>query len=242
MENRLIKIKEYTQVALDTLLVTRSQFALLEPLMKSETLKNRFSGGLRAQARNIMISTLYLDCSLSLLAISLDSGERAASIFKILRMLEAQDLRYCLRDKFSKPRYIYDFSGICESERNRLMRKYEQQESTTHKQEFDEIYEYVKEKFGQLKNGEVCLRLKNTRDKVHAHKEMAMGQGYPRLQTLEEFGVKVGDLKIFMDAVEELLIKLGTLTNNPDPSLHIINEQCKMMAEEFWEIGTDSCP
>ena len=240
MENRLIKIKEYTQAALDTLLVTRSQFALLEPLMKSETLKNRFSGGLRAQARNIMISTLYLDCSLSLLAISLDPGERAASIFKILCMLEAQDLRCCLRDKFSEPPTIYDLSSMCESERGWLMRKCEQQESTNRKQEFDEIYEYVKKKFDQLKNGEVYLRLKNTRDKVHAHKEMAMGQVYPRLRTVEEFGVKVGDLKIFVDAVEELLINLQTIINNSNTSLHIINKQYKTMAEEFWEIETGS--
>ncbi|MEM8808258.1 MAG: hypothetical protein AAGF01_19735 [Cyanobacteria bacterium P01_G01_bin.38] len=240
MENRLIKIREYTQAALDTLLVTRSQFALLEPLMKSEALANRFSEGLRVQARNIMISTLYLDCSLSLLAISLDSDKRAASISNILRMLEAQELQCHLRDKFSKPRTIYDLSDICENERVQLTRKWEQQESVTLNQNFDEIYEYVKKSFNELKDGEVCLRLKNARDKVHAHKEMIMDQSYPRLRTLEEFGVKVGDLRIFVDAVEELLIKLGIIINKSDTSLHVINEQNKIMAEEFWGIRADN--
>ncbi|MBD2464907.1 hypothetical protein H6G89_28285 [Oscillatoria sp. FACHB-1407] len=237
MENRLIKVKEYTQAALDTLLITKSQFALLEPLMKSEALANRFNAGLRVQARNIMISTLYVNCSLSLLAISLDSDKRAASICNILRMLEAQDLGCFLRDKFSKTRTIYDLSDICESEREQLARRLEKQESSILKQNFDEIYEHVKKRFNELKDGDVCQRLKDVRDKVHAHKEMVLDQGYPRLRTLEEFGVKVGDLRIFVDAVEELLIKLGIIINESSTSLHIMDKQNKIMAEEFWELG-----
>lgn len=236
MEDRLIKIREYTQAALDTLLVTRSKFSLLEPLMQSKVLANRFSEGLRVQARNIIISTLYLDCSLNLLAISLDSDERAASISNILRMLEAPDLRCHLSDKFSKPRTIYDLPDICENEKVQLTRKWNQQERLALKQDFDGIYERVVAKFNELKNGEICLRLRRARDKVHAHKEMVSDQVYPRLRTLEEFGVKVGDLRMFMDAVEDLLIELGRIINNSVTSLHIMNEQNKIMSEAFWDL------
>lgn len=237
MEDRLIKIREYIQAALDTLLITRSQFSLLEPLMQSEVLANRFSEGSRVQARNIMISTLYLDCSLSLLAISLDSDKRAASIFDILRMLEAQDLRCHLRDKFSKPRTIYGLSDIREDEKAQLIRKLNQQESSALKQSFDRTHERAVAKFDELKDGEVCLRLKSARDKVHAHKEMVMDKkGYPRLRTLGEFGVKVGDLRMFIYAVEELLIELERIINHSATSLHIMNEQNKIMAQEFWDL------
>ena len=208
MEKRLTKIREYTQAALDILLVMKVKFALLEPLMKSEILIKRLSGGLRLQARNIMISTLYLDCSLSLLAISIDPGKKVASICNVLQQLESEDLRSCLRNEFATPRTIYDFSDIQEEAGERLVKKYQQQEQVILLNKFDETYKSIKNEFSDLKDGEVCLRLKKVRDKVNAHKEMCLDDGYPRLRTLEEFGVKVGDLGFFMDSVEKLLLKL----------------------------------
>lgn len=240
MENRLVKIREYTQAALDTLLVARSKFALLEPLMKSETLVKRFGGGLRVQARNIMISTLYLDCSLSLLAISLDSDRRAASVCNVLHMLEAEDLRVCLRDEFSKPRTIYDISdSFCEETKEQRLKEWAQQENISLQKSFDETYQHTKKGFDDFKDGKVCQRLRSARDKVHAHKEMVLDEKYPRLKTLEELGVEVGDLRSLMDAVEDLLLKLEEIVKRSNTSFHIINEQSKSMAKDFWGIETD---
>jgi hypothetical protein len=236
MEKRLTKIREYTQAALDILLVMKVKFALLEPLMKSEILINRLSGGLRVKARNIMISTLYLDCSLSLLAISIDSCEKAASICNVLRLLKTEDLRSYLRNEFATPRTIYDFSDIQEEAREQLAEKWQQQEQVILLNKFDETYQNIKNDFSELKDGEVCLRLKMVRDKVHAHKEMCLDDGYPRLRTLEEFGVKVGDLGFFMDSVEKLLLKLEEIVNRSSTSFDIIKNQSTVMAKEFWQI------
>lgn len=235
MEKRLTEIREYTQAALNILLMTKVKFSLLEPLIKSEILIDRLSSGLKARARNIMISTLYLDCSLSLLAISIDSYKKAASICNVLRLLKAKDLQSCLKKEFATPRTIYSFSDIQEEAREKLAEKLQQQEQVILMEKFDETYQNLNNEFSELKNGEVYLRLKTVRDKVHAHKEMCLDDGYPRLRTLEEFGVKVGDLEFFMNSVEKLLLKLEEIVNRSNTSFDIINKQSTVMAEEFWQ-------
>lgn len=236
MKNRLAKVKEYAQAAIETLLVTIGKFALLEPLMKSEALVKRFSEGLRPNARNIMISTVYLDCSLSLLAISVDCDERVASVCIILRLLKSDDLRNRLRDEFLKTNaYIYDLENLPEESREPTGQKYAAQDRARAQCRFDETYEKVRQQFDVLKQGEVCVRLKKVRDKVHAHKEMTLQDGKPRLRTLEEFEIKVGDLETFLNSIEELLLELVALTGNSQ-CLSVFKMESKTMAKQFWGI------
>lgn len=241
MENRLTKVKEYTQAAIDTLLVTRNKFDILEPLMKNDALAKRFSGGLRPQARNTLIGTVYLDCSLSLLAISGDCNRDGTtpSVCNILRLLKSDDLRNRLRDEFSKP-IAYDLESLPEESRKQISQDLAAKDEVERQCQFDKTYEKVRQQFDAFMKEEVCLRLKKVRDKVHAHKEMTSQDGKPRLRTLEEFGIKVGDLEIFMNSIENLLLELEPLMG----SHHYLNDfkiESKSMAKQFWGVDEGNC-
>lgn len=241
MKNRLAKVKEYAQAAIETLLVTRGKFALLEPLMKNEALAKRFSKGLRPNARYIMISTVYLDCSLSLLAISVDCGKRVASVCIILCLLKSDDLRNRLRDEFLKTNaYVWDLENLPEESSEPTDQKYTAQDRARAQCQFDETYEKVRQQFDVLKQGEVCVRLKKVRDKVHAHKEMVSENGKPpRLRRLDEFEIQVGDLETFLSSIEELLLELARLTGNSQ-YLGFFKEESKTMAKQFWGLDESS--
>ncbi len=239
MEQRLEKIKAYTQLALDEFLVIRCLFDLLEPLGTNHNLAKRYSKGLSSIARQLLYTELYFDCSLNLLAISVDDDRRAASIKNILRLLQQEDLKNEIKKAFSQFKNDYSFSESFSDEmKKEAIKNIQKKHELQLQKEFDDRYNALEKEFKDLESRKICERLRKVRDKIHAHKEMispeTIGTGRPRLKPIEEIGLKVDDLENFMDAVEKLLDNLYYIVCRSSISRSIIKEENKLMAAEFW--------
>ena len=97
----LPKIRQCQQSAMETFLTIAAKIELLQPIMKDPRVVSRFRDGHRPRARDLLISSLYLECVLDLLSISLDTDRRAASVANVLRLLRVPAVRRRLRTEFS---------------------------------------------------------------------------------------------------------------------------------------------
>lgn len=234
MKSRIEKIRAYAKAMIGRLIVADQKLAMLKPLVNDKELIRKWDQSYGANGLESLRITLYFDLVRELAAVSLDKDSRSPSIRNILELLESEPLLQALKEDYCKPLPLNWISDVDRDSRKFWEEKHKERELAENSLKFDSHYVKVKTAFGELEETDLCMKIKDTRNKIVAHYEMRGGGEVPRLYDPSDVGLMWGDAESYLEAVKPIMVELVLMISNEGYALDIYRQQHEKVANDFW--------
>lgn len=231
--SRTAKIEALASHLLDGFLQLREKYELLEPMLFDRAVIDARGSGVSARGFNTLKHTLFLGCAQDIANLALDWDKRAPSICNILRALADEPIREELRERFA----VWVIPSV-EEETDPLIaeaiQRIEQREQLQRRSQFDDLHAEFISRWATLSATHVLAAFRELRDKVSAHTEIRqVADKYVPID-IGALGIKWGDIKATIEAMERLVELCGLLVRNASFAWDSLDSQLKKSSKGFW--------
>lgn len=233
MPTQTEKLQAHTSHLLDAFIALRQRYSMLHPMLFDKGVIEEYGSGARARGFHTLRHSLFLSCAQDMAKLSLDKDERTPSIKKLQASLQQETLRHELREAFA----IWVLPNVEEEtdpEIREALQRMEQREQSERRQQFDEILARTQAAWGVLQADQALLGFQTVRDKVSAHTEVHLVADKYQFVDISTLGIKWGDLKRFMDAMQSIVEDLGLLIRNAGFAWERLDAQLSKASQAFW--------
>ena len=208
------KIRAIANDLINESIVCNRKAAILRKLLQSNEIVDAFNQRQAGKTLGLLRSALYRDLALQCFNGLVDSDWRAISFFQVHNLLSdstTSDLLDGLKEDFAMPRLsLYNSDGaLAIHEYETLKSQLREKDKTKFDQQIHKL-RAMAQRFE--KNGGDFNRIRELRDKVLAHNELAELSGMPFSQQAAE--LKYGELWGFVRALQEAATLLHSVCNN----------------------------
>jgi hypothetical protein len=235
MIERIDKVKAYATAMADKYLFARQKLAIMEPLLKEDVTK-LFDKSYGAHAHDALALTLILDLIRDICAFTLDTGERAASLVNIWRLITNDDLRSALRAVAAKPhvRNAIWAQDLTAEEKSAWLSEIESEDIERNGKAFDDAFARAAEGVVELANSSLADSFKTVRDKALAHYEMRPGRDGYELFDLDKAGVRWGSPREFLDRLDRVVWDVVLVATWDSYDKEGFDKAHRLYAADFW--------
>ncbi len=233
MPTQIEKLQAHTGHLLDAFIALRQRYAMLHPLLFDQEVVKEYGSGLRSHGFLTLRHSLFLSCAQDMAKLSLDKDERTPSIKKLQSALQQETVRDELREAFA----IWVIPSVEEEtdpEIKEALQRMEQREQSERRQQFDEILARTQACWLTLQSDAALLAFQTVRDKVSAHTEVHLVADKYQFVDISALGIKWGDLKRVMEAMQLIVEDLGLLIRNAGFAWDSLDSQLNKASKNFW--------
>jgi hypothetical protein len=242
MPTQIEKAEAYASHFLDGAISLHEKFAILEPMLVNDTVRQGFGSGQRARGFSLLSGSLAMSCIQDLVKLALDKDDRAPSAANLLRMLSDESLRNELRERFAVwgVPSARDYSD--DPEVVAALEHMEARDELKRRGKFDELYSELQSKWNELSTSTAFSSFKRARDKISAHTEIRFVADKYRPLTLAELGVNRLDLESAIASLQEIVELISLLVRNASFAWDMLNDQLSRAADAFWTLPVQRPP
>lgn len=234
MSSKHAKIEAHASHLLDAFIELRHRYALLGPMLFEEDVPRRWGSGRRAHGFAILRHTLFLSCCQDIAKLTMDSDGRTPSLRNLMAELADDDLRSGYRDQFA----TWKLPPVDEEADPAIaaaLRQIETDEERELRHQFDTLYDEAVGLWQRLSVSVTMNGFRTIRDKVTAHTEVRHVADKYELVDIAKLGIKWGDLRTTIQAMQRLVAILGMLIRNAGFAWDSLDVQLTRASAGFWE-------
>lgn len=233
MPQRIEKLEAHAGHLLDAFIQLKERYALLHPMLFDEKVVAEHGARQRARGFAILKHSLFLSCVQDIAKLCLDKADRTPSIRKLVAALEDERVQVELRRRFSV--WILPLAeSEADPEVREALKRIELDEQALRQSQFNDLLSRLFESFRKLETSQAMLGFVTIRDKVSAHTEIQLVADKYQFVDIGELGVKWGDLRQTIDAMQQLVACLGMLIRNASFAWDSLDSQLTGWSEDFW--------
>lgn len=239
MPSQIEKLEAHASHLLDEFIRLRERYALLDPMLFREEVPKLRGSGKQWRGFVILRQSLFLSCCQDIAKLSTDSDDRTPSIRNLLIALSDERIRSQLRDRFAA-----QHAPLAEPETDpeilEALRQMDLREEAENRKNFDSTYTEAVTRFAVLESSPTMAAFRTVRDKVSAHTEIRFVADKYQLVDIASLGLKWGDLKTTIAAMQHLVAALGLLVRGAGFAWEMLDEQLSSASIEFWLPRSDA--
>ncbi len=231
------KLQGHTQYLLGCFLGILEKYAFLRPMLFEKEVINIYGGNRKARGFNAIKYSLFHDCVQDIAKITMDKDPRTPSIKNILKGLEDPKTLEILREEFS----IWHIPKP-ENENEtfiKILQKMEKEEEVQRREQFNQIYSNLLEKWGKFQKSSPIDAFQKIRDKLTAHLELKKINGEYKRTDISALGLRWGDVENALNSLQEIILDLNCLIRNADFDIESLSYTLEKASKSYWE--TNAC-
>ena len=227
------QVKKLAEVLVNLLYELEAKYALVEPMIFDKGLSASYNGqGYAAKGYELLRISLYLDCIKDSSRLYHDGYKTSPSVKNVLDLLSNRLVHQTIRSEFSNwKKELSKKSGVSfyndDAEVIELEKK------------FDSIYKRVKTTFKNTEKSDLLAKVKRARNKVIAHAEVKKLKGEFHRATIEDVGIKWGDVDDFIKTNRYLIFDIALLVNNTSYADSQYRNIHQKSSKDFWLVTTN---
>jgi hypothetical protein len=233
MPTQIEKLEAFAGRLLDAMILLRSRYALLDPLLFEEETVKWHSAGPRARGFFVLRQSLFLSCVQEVAKLSLDSDTRTPSVKSIIASLQDKAVRSELRERFAVWRI-----PMAEDEHDRevivALRRMELREESDRQANFEELLGELEQGWSALQSSAALRAMATVRDKVSAHTEIRYVADKYQPVDIGSLGMVWGDLRATITGLQRLVELIGLVVRNAPFAWDMLDRDLAFSADAFW--------
>lgn len=210
----------------------RATYALLEPLLFDEDIVRAWSGGLRSDGFHVIRNALLHACVLDAAKLTLDRDLRSASLTQLIDSLGDERLVSELRESFS----VWGIGPYSEFEPDvhAIIAVSQRRDEANRRVEFDQLVKRLSAGWDHLQESTSLRSFNEMRNKIVAHNEMQFDGDTFRAFDVGRLGLKLGDLRIVIEALEDLINQANLIFRATSFDFQELRQQTSNASKAFW--------
>lgn len=233
MPSQIEKLEAHASHLLDAFIALREKYAMLEPMLFDPETNKRWGSREQSLGFQILRSALFLSCAQDIVKLSLDADTRTPSIRNLVTGLMDPGIRAELEDRYA----IWVFPSAekqADPDIVAALKRMEERERLERREQFREHYTELVRLWTELSASPAMAGFLTVRDKVSAHTEVRFVADKYQLVDIGTLGIKWGDLRTSIDAMQRLVELIGLIVRNAGFAWDSLDSQLSKAADRFW--------
>jgi hypothetical protein len=242
MRKQINKLQAHASHLLDGFLGLREKYAMLEPMLFDHGVVGKYGTGKKARGFEVIKNALFFACAQEIAKLSLDNDDRCPSIKNVVDKLHSEPLLNELREQYA----VWDIDpDIEETDPDNLpaltaaLKAMTQREEAERRIKFDAHVAQLRTKWETLSDSPVLMAFKTIRHKISAHTDVHLINGEYKLVNIGELGIKWGDLKDTIEALQELVELISLIVKSSSFAWDSLDDQLSKTASGFWNVQSE---
>ena len=224
LKRMITKLEGLSNNLLSFYLVVVRKYALLEPMIFSQTICETYGNGSASTGFGIIRDSLYISLIQDIANIVHDKGRSNPSIINILSSLDNDTIIERLRE-----RYTLEYCPEDE------LREYFERKASNQGEEFDTYLKEFRVQAENLSNHTDIIAAKKVRDKFTAHLDLqSVGNNY-QYPDIREYGLTWGSVGKMIDMLKPIVEKIGFIVRRSDFDWDSFQNQNTKIANGYWK-------
>ena len=182
-----------------------------------------------------IVHVLYSDLIIDTVSLLADQSSDTATLAKVIAELEKKTVHDHLRKEYVRPHVMNWLSKFgSESDRIDLERHMNKKETRKLAAEYRKLYNESLNNWERLNACAEFNKLRRIRNKILSHKATRVENGALRLFEFKDFKAKYGECEALIEAVEPILINVGSIVRKTDYGYKSAKIIYAKQAQEFW--------
>lgn len=234
-EEHTKKITAFSRSLLESYLILRERYELLEPMLFDQKVIDTNGKGLPARGFNSIKHSLFHLCAQGIATLALDNDDKVPSLRNIHKKLQDGRIRKNLRSNFSDwgPAEVVS-EGDVTPEMRELFDRCDQDARIKREMQFDQYCIEFEMLWIEFSKTSALKSIKDMRDKVTAHQELKLDSGEYNPVDISKLDIKWGDLRKLLTKMERLVELSSLLARNTSFSWESFDRQIKKSSLNFW--------
>lgn len=204
---------------------TVRKYKLLEPMIFSQGVCEKYGSGNASEGFKIIRSSLYYSVIQDLANIVFDDGQTNPSVSNIVNKLEHDIIANELRKKYT--------SEYCPNEEFRELYNRREHERG---EEFDTHLRNLLTEIKALYKNQLFSAAKSVRDEFTAHLDLQYLDGKYVYPDIEKYGLKWGSPKAMLELLKPIIEKIGFIVRDASFAWDSFEAQNEKIASSYWAI------
>lgn len=220
------KLTGYSENLLTFYLGTVRKYALLDPMLFSKEVCDKYDSGPSSNGYALVRETLFYGIVQDIANMFFDKAGTNPSILNIKDMLDPQQVINFLKEKYTS-------EHVVDSEYIRTWHKNRPRERAT---EFEIFLKELSDKIENLKTDEELILCKTIRDKFTSHIDLQFSGGNYSYPDISKYGLKYGIPKRLLKELKPIIILIGYVVREAGFAWGSFDSQNNTMASGLWSI------
>lgn len=234
MSAQLIKTEAHASHLLTAFIQLRELYAILHPMLFEPRVPKQYGSFKQARGFTILKNSLFLSCCQDIAKLTTDHYDNTPSINKLMGRLHDVSLRDQFRQRYVTGRTVFPEDEY-EPEIAEARRQFALREAIECGAEFDRMYEEAGRLWKDMESSSLLKDFRTIRDKVTAHTEIKLHNDEYKPVDIGTLGIKWGDLKRTIDAIQKLVELIGRLTRDAGFAWEHLDRLLKAAGNDFWQ-------
>lgn len=233
MPTQIEKLEAHAGHLLDAFIGLREKFAILEPMLFDQDVNGRRGSGLQARGFQILRNALFLSCAQDIAKLALDKDEKTPSIRNLATALNEPSLLAELEQRYS----VWVVPAVereTDPEIVAVLRRMEDRERLERRHEFRAYLQEIQQRWDALAASPAMNGFLTVRNRVSAHTEVRFVADKYCLVDIGTLGIKWGDLRLSIEAMQRLVELLGFVIRNAGFAWDSLDERLTSDVQGFW--------
>lgn len=220
------KLTGYSENLLTFYLGTVRKYALLDPMLFSKEVCDKYGSRLASNGYALVRETLFYGVVQDIANMFFDKTGTNPSILNIKDMLDHQQVINFLREKYTSE-HVIDNGNLRTWHKNRRKERAQEFE-TFHKELFDKIR--------NLETSKDLNLCKTIRDKFTSHIDLQFSGGNYSYPDISKYGIKWGTPKRLLNELKPIIIRIGYVVRQSGFAWDTFDSQNNKIASGLWSI------
>ncbi len=202
---------------------TVRKYAILDPMLFSQDVCDRFGSGKSDSGYRLLRYTLFYSVVQDIANLFCDKGKTNPSVMNIYKMIDEDQITNELRKRYIAE-YIPDKA---------LMQSYEQRaqkRTIEFNKHYKELCEYIK----TMETDPELQAMKSIRDKFTAHIDLQFTNDKYEYPDISKYGLKWNSLKKTLNDLKPIVERIGFVVRRADFAWDSFEQQNQELADGLW--------
>ena len=227
VNTRIKKLSGHSENLLTFYLGTLRKYSVLDPMLFSQEVCNKYGSKLASNGYAVVRDTLYYGVVQDIANMFFDKGKTNPSILNIKDMLDHELVMKYLENKYTSAYASYNKDLNSWYKKQRRMER-AQEFKTYHK----ELVEYIE----ILKKDQELKSCKSIRDGFTAHIDLQYSGGKYSYPNISKYGMKWGTPKRLLTELKPIIERIGYIVRDAAFGWKSFKSQNDRMASGLWSI------
>ena len=223
----------YAEQLLDSCIGLKEKYAMLNPVVRNESLRNKFSGK-RQRGLTIIRNILFLSCAIDIANICLESGQHAASINQFILFLADKKIINQLRETFAD-REIQQVSSNEIDIPTEILKAHHDKRKKMYLSTFDNNLSELNSLWSSFSQSGIPDSFKTIRDKIAAHVELRFDDGKYKQFDANKLDISWDNLDTAINTIQQLVELINNIVRRAGFAWDDLDEQLEKASLGFWE-------
>lgn len=231
VQQRLNKLKQHQNLLMEKYLFIKENYFLLEPLLYSKDLFDRFTIGPKARGFHLTWWALYCNHILEAWKITSDKCKKTLSLSNQICIIKDQDIISELREQYS------EWPSAIDESMQEVFEEFEKKERDKRRTEFDDRYKKTLSEWRILEDSKVFKNIRKFRNKFLAHNEAHINEKTYEFKGLSIADLKYGNERQFLECLQKIVVNLDLMVRQSSFQWEDFDDKIRKSSLSFWDLS-----